>query len=144
MVYILETRKTVYHGLNQFTTNNLGGIPWSHFINSWTGENSSQMMLPDITLLWVHLPQDIPSPITEFWSAMTNLVMKTRTGNIPILVTSKHTTQEGLWKYQTFRKWRNSFPFRHTKHCMCSYGIRLNNKPFHWKLNVLDLSLIHI
>ena len=99
------------------------------------------MRLPNITLLWVQLPQDISPPITEFWSAMTNLVMKAKTRNVPILVTTKHTKHEGLWKYQTFRKWRNSFPFRHTKHCMCSYGIRLNNKPFHWKLNVLDMGL---
>lgn len=141
VIFVLETKKTIYHGLKRFEANNIGGVKWSQFVNSWAGNSTDQRSLPDITLLWAHLPQDIPSPIVEFWLAMTNLVTKAKSKNVPILVTSKHTKHEGLWKYQTFRKWRNSFPFLHTKHCMCMYGIRLNNKPFHWKLNVLDIGL---
>ena len=61
---------------------------------------------------------------------------------IPVVLTVKHTTQrDGTWKYQSFRNWRSQFNFQHTKHCFCTYGLKLHNQPFHRKMNVLSSGL---
>ena len=95
--------------------------------------------LPQVQLIWIDLPQDIPSPVGTFWAALTNLVKAAHMRGVPVILTVKHTSQRnGTWKFQSFRSWRNQFSFQHTKHCFCAYGLKLHNEPFHWKMNVLS------
>ena len=31
--------------------------------------------------------------------------------------------------------------FQHARHCFCAYGVRINSRPFHWKMNSLSLRI---
>ena len=70
------------------------------------------------------------------------MVTAARKLNTPVAVTAKHSRgHEGMWRFQTFRKWRSLFPFQHARHCFCAYGIRIHSRLFHWKLNSLSLGI---
>ena len=126
------------HGLQQDQSLNVGGSLWSTFHEDWAGDSP----LPSVQLVWVDLPQDTPSPVNTFLAALTNLVRAAMVKGIPVVLTVKHTTQrDGTWKYQSFRNWRSQFNFQHTKHCFCTYGLKLHNQPFHRKMNVLSSGL---
>ena len=70
------------------------------------------------------------------------MVTASRDLDIPVVITAKHSrSQNGSWRLQTFRKWRSLFNFQHARHCFCAYGLRLNGRPFHWKMNSLSLGI---
>ena len=92
--------------------------------------------------LWVDLPLDIPTPVQSFWSALTNMVTTARKSNIPVVIAAKHSRgHDGVWRLQTFRKWRGTFSFQRARHCFCAYGIRTQHRPFHWRMNSLSLGI---
>ena len=58
------------------------------------------------------------------------------------MVTAKHSRgHQGMWRLQTFRKWRSLFISQHAWHCFCAYGIRIRSRLFHWKMNSLSLGI---
>ena len=138
-MYALSATKSLWQGITRDSTVNVGGCPWSEFIEEWSPE-PVKATIPTVQMVWIDLPQDIPSPVILFWTALTNLVSVARKQNSPVIITVKHSaTRDGTWKYQSFRQWRKQYPFEHTKHCFCMYGAKLHNQPFHWKMNVLSL-----
>ena len=137
-VYTLSATSALRYGLQQDKSLNIGGSLWSTFVEDWTRGSP----LPTVQLIWIDLPQNTPSPVNTFLTALTNLVRAAVAKHVPVVLTVKHTSQrEGTWKYQSFRNWRSQFDFQHTKHCFCTYGLKLHNEPFHWKLNILSLGI---
>ena len=138
----LRYRPTALHrGLQLLVDTNVGGCPWHEFVNNW-GMNTIMCSIPKVHLVWVDLPQDIPTPIQNFWQALTNLVTAARRLDIPLVITAKHSRgHEGMWRLQTFRKWRSLTTFQHARHCFCAYGVRIHSGPFHWKMNSLSLGI---
>ena len=57
-----------------------------------------------------------------------------------VVIIAKHSRGHGgMWRLQTFRKWRSLFIFQHARHCFCAYGIRIHSRPFRWKMKSLSL-----
>ena len=140
-VYTVSANKALSKGLQLHIDTNVGGCLWHHFVSNW-GMNTIMCSMPKVHLVWVDLPQEIPSPILNFWQALTNMVTAARNLDIPVVITAKHSrSQDGTWRLQTFRKWRSLFNFQHARHCFCAYGLRLNGRPFHWKMNSLSLGI---
>ena len=103
--------------------------------------NAIMRSMPKVHLVWVDLPQDIPTPIQNFWQALTNMVTAARKLDIPVVATAKHSRgHEGRWRSQAVRKC-NLFNRQHARHCFCAYGIQIHSRPFHWKMNSLSLGI---
>ena len=140
-VYTVSANKALNKGLQLHNDTNVGGCLWHHFVCNW-GLNTIMCSMPKVHLVWVDLPPEIPSPISYFWQALTNMVTASRDLDIPVVITAKHSrSQDGVWRLQTFRKWRSLFNFQYARHCFCAYGLRLNGRPFHWKMNSLSLGI---
>ena len=70
------------------------------------------------------------------------MVTAARKLDIPVAVIAKHSRgHEGVWRLQTFRKFRSLFTFQHARHCFCAYGIRIHSRPFHWNMHSLSLGV---
>ena len=140
-VFTLSSNKALHRGLQLHVDTNVGGCPWHEFLSNW-GMHTVMCSIPKVHLVWVDLPQDIPTPIQNFWQALTNLVTAARRLDIPLVITAKHSRgHEGMWRLQTFRKWRSLATFQHARHCFCAYGVRIHSRPFHWKMNSLSLGI---
>ena len=44
---------------------------WTDFITAWA-EQITPPKLPQVHLVWIDLPEDIPGPIMQFWQALRN------------------------------------------------------------------------
>ena len=140
-VYTVSANTALNKGLQLHSDTNVGGCLWHHFVSNW-GMDTIMCSMPKVHLAWIDLPQEIPSPVFNFWQALTNMVTAARNSNIPVVITAKHSrSQNGSWRLQTFRKWKSLFNFQHARHCFCAYGLRLNGRPFHWKMNSLSLGI---
>ena len=140
-VYTVSANTALNKGLQLHSDTNVGGCLWHHFVSNW-GMDTIMCSMPKVHLAWIDLPQEIPSPVLNFWQALTNMVTAARNSNIPVVITAKHSrSQNGSWRLQTFRKWKSLFNFQHARHCFCAYGLRLNGRPFHWKMNSLSLGI---
>ena len=140
-VYTVSANTALNKGLQLHSDTNVGGCLWHHFVSNW-GMDTIMCSMPKVHLAWIDLPQEIPSPVLNFWQALTNMVTAARNSDIPVVITAKHSrSQNGSWRLQTFRKWKSLFNFQHARHCFCAYGLRLNGRPFHWKMNSLSLGI---
>ena len=114
-VFTLSSNNALHRGLQLHVDANVGGCPWHEFVNNW-GMNAIMCSIPKVHRVWIDLPQDIPTPIQNFWQALANLVTAARRLDIPVVIIAKHSRgHEGMWRLQTFRKWRPIyFPTRAT------------------------------
>ena len=65
------------------------------------------------------------------------MVSATRELDIPVVIIIKHSrSHDGMWKLQTFRKWKSLYTSQHARHCVSAYGLRV-----HWKMNSLSLGI---
>ena len=139
IVFTVSANKALHRGLQLHVDTNVGGCPWREFVSNW-GMNAIMCSMPKVHLVWVDLPQDIPTPIQHFWQALTSVVTAARKLDIPVVINAKHSrSHDGMWRFKTFRKWRSLFSFQHARHCFCAYGLRIHSRPFHWKMNSLSL-----
>ena len=140
-VSTVSSNKALHRGLQLHVDTNVGGCPWHEFVSNW-GMNTIMCSMPKVHLVWVDLTQDIPTPIQHFWQALTNMVTAARELDIPVVITATHSrSHDGMWRFQTFRKWRSLSTSQHARHCFCAYGIRIHSRPYHWKMNSLSLGI---
>ena len=100
--YVSST-KALHRGLQLHVDTNVGGCPWREFVRNW-GMNANMCSIPKVHLVWVDLPQDIPTPTHVFWQALTNMVMAARKLDTQVVITAKHSRgHEGMWRLHTFR-----------------------------------------
>ena len=140
-VYTVSAGAALPRGLRLHPDLDVVVCPWPNVMKLW-GEEPIRAPFPNVRAIWLDLPADIPTPVNVFWHALTNLVSAAVSREMLVVVTVKHADhRNGVWNYQTFRKWRRQFPFRHSKHCFCMCGVQNHHTKFHWKINCLDLNL---
>ena len=141
IVFTVSPSKALHRGRRLHIDTNVGGCPWHEFGSNW-GMSAIMCSMPKVHVVRVDLPQDIPTPIHIFWQALTNMVTAARKLDTPVVITAKHSRgHEGMWRPQTFRKWRSLFTFQHARHCFCAYGMWIHSRPFHWKVKGLSLGI---
>jgi hypothetical protein len=99
-VYTVSANKALNKGLQLHIDTNVGGCLWHHFVCNW-GLNTIMCSMPKVHLVWVDLPPEIPSPISYFWQALTNMVTASRLLNIAEVKTvcgdSRHSGNGGAY-----------------------------------------------
>ena len=89
-VYTVSAKTALNKGLQLHSDTNVGGCLWHHFVSNW-GMDTIMCSMPKVHLAWIDLPQEIPSPVFNFWQALTNMVTAARNSNIPVVITAKHS-----------------------------------------------------
>ena len=125
----VSANKALHKGLQLHVDTDVGGCPWHKFVSNWRMK-TIMCSMPKVHLVWVDLPQDIPTPIQHFWQALTNMVTAARKLDFPVVNTAKHSRSHGgMWRFQTLRKWRSLFISQHARHCFCvpkGYGFTVD------------------
>ena len=89
-VFTVSPKKALHRGLQLHADTHVGGCPSHEFVSNW-GMNTIMCSIPKVHLVWVDLPQDIPTPIQSLWQALTNMVTAARKLDIPVVIIAKRS-----------------------------------------------------